>query len=453
MEDGQPSDNGGRDGRSMSSVMQRTFAGAVGVVSLAASISGLAGLIANSRSSTIAITVGALAAIGLVVTLGAALWVFGERKVPVSAVAVIALLFLIIGAGIDHIALRPAAVASSCPCPSSSPVASASTITNPSSAGPPPTTPEATLTNPGSQGVSSVVYSPDGGLLASGDINGAAYLWAAGTTTSPAKLAVPSHQQIFGIAFSSDGTELAAGTSNSSYNAGSIVLWNVASGKVVTTLVDPGGRGVGGGVAISPDGALLAAADANNITYVWNLATGKLARKLDDATGQDTFGVAFSPAGDTLAVADGDGHAYLWNAATGERMNALAGTAKVVMHAVAFTPDGKTLVGADDGGRVYLWDVASGRLITRLDGPSTQAANSVAISRAGDLIAAAFISSGQHKESSILVWDLSSRKLVATFHDPGTGGAFRVTFSADGRTLAVGDGNANAYLWDLSWLQ
>ena len=71
---------------------------------------------------------------------------------------------------------------------------------------------------------------------------------------------------------------------------------------------DTGTGGAVNGVAFSPNGNLLASADADGTVLLWNTATEQaVGPPLPADLGYGVTGVAFSPDGNLLASADADG--------------------------------------------------------------------------------------------------------------------------------------------------
>jgi WD40 repeat protein len=84
----------------------------------------------------------------------------------------------------------------------------------------------AALPDPGSQGVNSVAFSPDGTILAAGDANGNTYVWDAAAAKPVTTLTDPDSAGINSVTFSPDGKTLATGDENSS---GRVYLWHIIS--------------------------------------------------------------------------------------------------------------------------------------------------------------------------------------------------------------------------------
>jgi len=301
-----------------------------------------------------------------------------------------------------------------------------------------------------SLGTEAVAFSPGGKLLATGNINGKAYLWDTATGQHTATLTnyagrsaapIPSADS---VAFSPGGGMLAVGDSN-----GSTYVWNLATLKNTMVLTDPGtgGNNAVDAVAFGPGGALLATGDCSGSTYLWNLATKQAIATLTEPGdgGECVTSVAFSPDGTLLATGDTNGRAYLWNLAT-ERVTATLTNGSAVT-SVAFNSDGTMLATGNRHG-AYLWIAATGQLAARLVAPV----------KFRDVAAAAFAPGGKtlaagNSEGSTVLWNIAARSRTARFVNPlGTGGSATgvnaVAISPDGSLLAAG-GYGGTYLWDL----
>lgn len=120
------------------------------------------------------------------------------------------------------------------------------------------------------------------------------------------------------------------------------------------------------GVALSPDGSLVATAGVDGIARVRERTTGRLVFRLSGHTKALTA-IAFSPDGDELATSSYDHDVGLWDGRTGAMRKLLLAHFAVVSD-VGFSPDGRWLVSAGPT-TAGLWDAASGAFLAYLRGP------------------------------------------------------------------------------------
>ena len=259
-----------------------------------------------------------------------------------------------------------------------------------------------------------------------------------GSDTLKAALADPGSKYVYGVTFSPDGKLIAAADGN-----GSSYLWNVAAGTITATLKDPDSGGVSVD-AFSPDGSALSAADGDGSAYQWSTSTWKLASTFTDPSSKGMIASNFSPGGGLLATADLNGTAYLWNLSTGKMASGYVDQSSTGVNFVAFSPDGRLLAAADADGSSYLWNVATGQVSEIVPDPNSKGVISVEFSPDGKLLLV-----GDANGSSYL-WNVGSGRLVYAWADPHSKGVDDAAFSANGDLVATADRNGHAYLWDVS---
>ncbi len=195
------------------------------------------------------------------------------------------------------------------------------------------------------------------------------------------------------------------------------------------------------GIALSPNGQLIATAGRDKTVKLWR-RNGECVATL---TGHQDMvrSINFSPDGNRLVSASWDGTVHLWSA-TGALLNVLEGHSDEVNQA-KFHPDGNSIASAGRDGRVFLWD-KNGHFLKEL-------ANSGAWlqcldwSPDGSTLAAA----GDNNQVQIWALDGTLRQVFERHnHRINT-----LCFNATGEYLATGDANGLIKLWqaDGTWLR
>ena len=277
--------------------------------------------------------------------------------------------------------------------------------------------------------VSSLSFSPDGALLASGYSDGTVTLWDVATQERIATLQGYAGRE---VSFSPDGTTLASGS-------GTIILWDVRTRQRITTLKEP--PDFFRSLSFSPDGALLASGNSDGTVTLWDVATRERIATLQGYTSV-VYSVSFSPDGTLLASGSSDYTVKLWEVATQERITTLAGH-KSPVSSVSFSSDGTLLASASVwwNGKVILWEVATRERIATLQG-HTDGVSSVSFSA----FDGALLATGGW-DGKVILWDVLKKEKIVVFGH--TGQIYSLSVSPDGTTLAAGGADGTVSLWNI----
>ncbi|MEH1767918.1 serine/threonine-protein kinase [Nostoc sp.] len=236
---------------------------------------------------------------------------------------------------------------------------------------------------------------------------------------------------VLSVAISPDGKTIASSGDNST-----IKLWNLATGKQISSL--NGHFQQVNVVVISPDGKILVSASDDNTIKIWNLTTRKQIRTLMGHS-DSVHALAISADSETLVTGSDDNTIKIWDLATGEQIRTLAGHTFWV-RSVAISPDSVILASGSFDKTIKIWNLTKGYPIRTLEG-NFQTVTTVAISPDGKTLA-----SGS-RDRTIKLWDLHTGREIRTLAGHSNT-VTSVAFSADGKILASGSRDRTIKLWN-----
>jgi WD40 repeat protein len=157
--------------------------------------------------------------------------------------------------------------------------------------------------------------------------------------------------QVTSVEFSADDKHLITGSLDKS-----VRIWKLDTDELLNTLI-----GFPGGVRsakFAPSGKQVAAASEDEISFWDPFKPEKLRSVSLETEKKRVHCVCYSPDGKILATADADFCIQLLDAETGKVRAVLKGHEKAVWY-VTFAPDGTTLVSGGSDGVVKTWDVSA----------------------------------------------------------------------------------------------
>ena len=284
--------------------------------------------------------------------------------------------------------------------------------------------------------VNSVVFSPNGAILATGSWDGIITVWHLETNTQIANLTGHTGE-VNSVAFSPNGVNLASGSWDRT-----IRVWDLTTRKEVSTLKGHEDGVMSVALTLTDDDLVLASGSRDGTVKLWDVRTKEVVATLKGHAGEVTS-VSFSPDGAFLASAGGWGDltVKLWDVRARQPVGTLQGHTSGVT-AVAFSPDGGTVASGSRDRKVILWDVATRRRIGTLEGHAS-GVNSLSVSAPDG----ALLATGSW-DGTVILWDVLTREKIAVFGH--TSAVRSVSLSPGGATLAGATRNGAIRLWDVS---
>jgi WD40 repeat protein len=287
--------------------------------------------------------------------------------------------------------------------------------------------------------ISSVAFSPNSQLFASGSSDKTIRFWDPATWTIIQTLT--GHlDQVNTIAFAPGSRLLATGSGGSTGRGNDTIrLWDPATELTVKTM--DGHSGGVCAVVISPDSQLFASGSEDTTIRLWDRATKTTTETLKRHS--DTIlSLAFSPNSKLLASGSMDNTIRIWDIATKTTIQLLEGHLDYVC-TVAFSPDSRLLASG------------AGNNNARVVDPVTESIEDSLIPyRIWDTLPGGRLLISDVKDNTVRLWDIATGGLATgTAARPVLRGHLElveaVVFSPDGRLVASGSRDKTVRLWDV----
>jgi WD40 repeat protein len=239
------------------------------------------------------------------------------------------------------------------------------------------------------------------------------------------------------LTFSPDGQLLASGAG---YAESDIRLWNVGSGKQVGRL--EGHRGWVPALAFGPDSKTLASASADQTIRLWDVVSQQSVGLLRGHQ-HEVWRIALLPDKVTLISGSKDGVLAVWDASVNRQQRQFVTLPKPVDE-WRFSPDSRSIVAVDHDGGVARWHGPDFREEEHLLEISQNRVSS-AIS-----LDNRFVAVGEG-DDTIKVWELQTRKLVHELRVPHE--SYGRKFIANGKQLLTVESKPEGEIvavWDLA---
>ena len=279
--------------------------------------------------------------------------------------------------------------------------------------------------------VSKISFSSDGKYLASASHDRTVKIWDL-QKLEKKPLSLKNHRDsVITVNFSPNNKILVSGSLDKT-----IKIWN-NGGTLLKTIRT---KTVAKELSFSPNGKIIAAANANGTLQLWNL-NGRLLKTLKHGYGNNNdpvYSVNFSPDGSRLVTASGDKTIKIWRFLRNVPIleKTIKGHKKQVISAT-FSPDSKTIASSSTDKTIKIWQL-DGTLLKTFSGHG-DIVTQVSFTPDGKTLASASY------DKTIKLWSLKNDSLnILQGHEHRVLG---VSFSPDGQILASASQDNTIKLW------
>lgn len=276
--------------------------------------------------------------------------------------------------------------------------------------------------------VQSVAFSPDGHLLASGDVEGTVRLWDPDTGAAVGR-PIRLHKAVNDLDFSKDGKTLALASTSEE-----LVLVDVESGRTIRRIPHDGPVV---NVAFSPSGKMIATTDGT--PRLWDTKTGA-------EIGHPFFGhkdivtaVAFGADDRTLITSGADGTIRSWDTSDQSETRVIDMGAPCIF--LAYAPVTDEVACPADVDAIARWDMSTGKRVGSALTGHTNTVWGLAYGRDGEILASA------SDDQTVRLWDARNGQQIGTPLRGSIATTFTLAFSPDASRLAVAGANGDVLLY------
>jgi WD40 repeat protein len=207
-----------------------------------------------------------------------------------------------------------------------------------------------------SNSVESLVFSPDGQILASGGDNGTIMLWDVETGESISPTISAAVNEVTQLVFSSDSNAIINGSSG-----GFLASWDLNNGAQIGPFL-AGHTDRVGAVAFSPDGQYLASGSDDGTLVIRQYSDVLAGQGLADpisytaSVTSSVTALSFNPNSTMLASADDLGLLSLWDPVNSQILTQTQNSTPRQINTMAFSPDGELLAVGDSKGKLTIYN-------------------------------------------------------------------------------------------------